>query len=71
MVVALLIDRHFYTQLWKKKYWQSFAELNNTEDFQKRTQDEFKEELPFEDLNDKGWLDEKAPPQGLPEVSGF
>ena len=55
----------------EKKYWQSFAELNNTEDFQKRTQDEFKEELPFEDLNDKGWLDEKAPRRDFLKYLGF
>jgi MoCo/4Fe-4S cofactor protein with predicted Tat translocation signal len=32
----------------KKKYWQSFGELNQTEAFQKDAANEFKEELPFE-----------------------
>ena len=43
------------------KYWQSFEELNNNESFQKEARDEFKEELPFEDLEDKGLLDAKTP----------
>lgn len=33
----------------KKKYWQSFGELNNTPAQQKEEQDEFKELLPLED----------------------
>jgi MoCo/4Fe-4S cofactor protein with predicted Tat translocation signal len=32
----------------KKKYWQSFGELHQTEAFQKDASNEFKEELPFE-----------------------
>jgi len=32
----------------KKKYWQSFGELNNTQQFQDNSANEFKEELPFE-----------------------
>ncbi|MFN5335199.1 MAG: TAT-variant-translocated molybdopterin oxidoreductase [Bacteroidota bacterium] len=32
----------------KKKYWQSFGELNNTQPFQENSSNEFKEELPFE-----------------------
>jgi MoCo/4Fe-4S cofactor protein with predicted Tat translocation signal len=34
----------------EKKYWQSFAELNDKERFQKQAQDEFGEELPFEGI---------------------
>ena len=43
------------------KYWQSFAELNDKENFKKQQKDEFNEELPFEDLDDKGLLDAKTP----------
>ncbi|HMP88010.1 MAG TPA: TAT-variant-translocated molybdopterin oxidoreductase, partial [Lacibacter sp.] len=34
----------------KKKYWQSFGELNNTKAYQESAADEFREELPFEGL---------------------
>ena len=45
----------------EKKYWQSFAELKDSERLQKLSKDEFKEELPFEDADGKGWLEAKAP----------
>jgi molybdopterin-containing oxidoreductase family iron-sulfur binding subunit len=35
-----------------KKYWQSFAEFNHKEQVQKLNKDEFKEDLPFADLDD-------------------
>ncbi|NTS42438.1 TAT-variant-translocated molybdopterin oxidoreductase [Flavisolibacter sp. BT320] len=35
-----------------KKYWQSFAEFNHKDQLQKLNKDEFKEELPFADLDD-------------------
>jgi molybdopterin-containing oxidoreductase family iron-sulfur binding subunit len=54
-----------------KKYWQSFAELNNKEEFQKRNSDEFKEELPFEDIDGKGWLDAKSPRRDFLKYLGF
>jgi MoCo/4Fe-4S cofactor protein with predicted Tat translocation signal len=54
-----------------KKYWQSFAELNNKEEFQKRNRDEFQEELPFEDLDGKGWLDAKSPRRDFLKYLGF
>ena len=44
-----------------KKYWTSFAALNNKEKLQKLTEDEFGEELPFGDLDGKGVLDAKTP----------
>ncbi len=56
-----------------KKYWQSFAELNDTEGFQKLQKDEFKEDLdmPFEDSEGKGWLDAKAPRRDFLKYLGF
>ncbi|MBB1285525.1 TAT-variant-translocated molybdopterin oxidoreductase [Flavisolibacter sp. BT320] len=36
-----------------KKYWQSFAEFKHIDQLQKLNKDEFKEELPFADLDDK------------------
>lgn len=54
-----------------KKYWQNFAELNDNERYQKLQKDEFKEELPFEDSDGKGWLDEKAPRRDFLKYLGF
>ncbi|HEX2532208.1 MAG TPA: TAT-variant-translocated molybdopterin oxidoreductase, partial [Chitinophagaceae bacterium] len=54
-----------------KKYWQSFAELNDKDRFQKQNQDEFKEELPFEDLDGKGLLDAKSPRRDFLKYLGF
>ncbi len=54
-----------------KKYWQSFAELNNNDRFQKEAKDEFKEELPFEDLDDRGLLDAKTPRRDFLKYLGF
>lgn len=55
----------------EKKYWQSFAELNDKDNFQKKNKDEFKEELPFEDVEGKGWLDAKAPRRDFLKYLGF
>jgi len=54
-----------------KKYWQSFAELNDNERYQKLQKDEFNEELPFEDSDGKGWLDAKAPRRDFLKYLGF
>ena len=54
-----------------KKYWQSFAELNNKEGVQKLAQNEFAEELPFGDLDDKGLLDAKTPRRDFLKYLGF
>ncbi len=56
----------------KKKYWQSFGELNHTEAFQESTKNEFKEELlPLADLDDKGILDAKTPRRDFLKYLGF
>ena len=55
----------------QKQYWQSFGEINNTENFQKRQQDEFSEELPFEGFDDKGLIDAKAPRRDFLKYLGF
>src|SRR6478672_12098673 len=54
-----------------KKYWQSFAELNNKEEVQKLAQNEFAEDLPFEDLDDKGFFDSKTPRRDFLKYLGF
>lgn len=53
------------------KYWQSFGELKGSEELAKRNQDEFQEELPFEDKNEKGWLDATAPRRDFLKYLGF
>ncbi len=55
-----------------KKYWQSFGELNQTENFNQSAQNEFKEELlPLADLDDKGILDAKTPRRDFLKYLGF
>ena len=54
-----------------KKYWSSFAELNNKEKLQKLRADEFGEDLPFEDLDGKGLLDAKTPRRDFLKYLGF
>ncbi|HTQ64317.1 MAG TPA: TAT-variant-translocated molybdopterin oxidoreductase [Puia sp.] len=55
----------------KKKYWQSFGELNESEAFQKSTQNEFHEELSLEGLDSKGLLDAKTPRRDFLKYLGF
>jgi MoCo/4Fe-4S cofactor protein with predicted Tat translocation signal len=54
-----------------KKYWQSFGERNNSEAFQKSTEDEFNESLPLEGLDGKGLLDAKHPRRDFLKYLGF
>ena len=53
------------------KYWQSFGELKGSEELAKKIQNEFQEELPFEDRNNKGWLDATAPRRDFLKYLGF
>jgi len=55
----------------QKKYWQGFGQINDPENFQKKVEDEFREELPFEDLDNKGLLDAKAPRRDFLKYLGF
>ena len=55
----------------KKKYWQSFGELNQSESFLESTKNEFNEDLPLADLDDKGLLDAKTPRRDFLKYLGF
>ena len=55
----------------ENKYWQSFGEVNDPENFKSRSQDEFHEELPFESFDDKGLIDAKAPRRDFLKYLGF
>ncbi len=55
----------------QKKYWQSFGELNDSEAFEQNSQDEFKSELPFTEIEDKGLLDAKTPRRDFLKYLGF
>ncbi len=56
----------------KKKYWQSFGELNQTESFIQTTKNEFQEDLlPLSDLDDKGILDAQTPRRDFLKYLGF
>ena len=54
-----------------KKYWQNFGDLTNAGAVKKSAEDEFKEELPFEDSNGKGWLDAETPRRDFLKYLGF
>src|SRR3982750_1177640 len=54
-----------------KKYWTSFAALNHKEELKKLNENEFAEELPFEDLDDKGFFDAKTPRRDFLKYLGF
>ena len=54
-----------------KKYWTSFAALNHKDEIQKLTQNEFSEDLPFEDIDDKGLLEAKTPRRDFLKYLGF
>ncbi|MBM3158701.1 MAG: TAT-variant-translocated molybdopterin oxidoreductase [Bacteroidetes bacterium] len=55
----------------QKKYWQSFGEVNESESFKQQNQDEFREELPFEGMDNKGLLDATAPRRDFLKYLGF
>ncbi|MDB5230629.1 MAG: 4Fe-4S dicluster protein, partial [Chitinophagaceae bacterium] len=54
----------------QKKYWQSFGELNKSDEFKKSLENEFSEELlPLEDVNEI--LDAKTPRRDFLKYIGF
>ncbi|GAB3014700.1 TAT-variant-translocated molybdopterin oxidoreductase [Niabella terrae] len=53
------------------KYWQGFGQINDPEGFDKKVSDEFQDELPFENFDDKGLLDAKAPRRDFLKYLGF
>lgn len=55
----------------KNKYWKSFGQQQESEAYKKLAQDEFKEDLPFEDFDSKGLLDAKAPRRDFLKYLGF
>jgi Fe-S-cluster-containing hydrogenase components 1 len=55
----------------KKKYWQSFGELNHSEAYEKSIANEFKEELPFESADKKGLINAPASRRDFLKYLGF
>src|SRR5450631_3685699 len=55
----------------EKKYWKSFGELNLSESYLKDQENEFREDLPMEPLDDKGFLDAKTPRRDFLKYLGF
>ena len=53
-----------------KKIWQKFGELSNEDAVRKLAEDEFKEELPFEDI-DGGIMDATTPRRDFLKYLGF
>src|SRR5215471_9176755 len=54
-----------------KKYWQSFRELHNSEEFLQSKQDEFQEDLTLDGLDGKGILDARTPRRDFLKYLGF
>ena len=55
----------------EKKYWQNFGELNQSEANQKALKDEFREELPFEELGNENVFNGKTPRRDFLKYMGF
>ncbi len=55
----------------QKKYWQSFGEFTNSDEHKKSGEEEFKSDLPFEDLDGKGLLEEATPRRDFLKYLGF
>lgn len=55
----------------EKKYWQNFGELNQSEANKKALKNEFKEELPFEELADENIFNAKTPRRDFLKYMGF
>ncbi|MEO8416054.1 MAG: TAT-variant-translocated molybdopterin oxidoreductase, partial [Ginsengibacter sp.] len=55
----------------EKKYWQNFDELNQSEAEQKSLKNEFKEELPFEELANENIFNAKTPRRDFLKYMGF
>lgn len=54
-----------------KKYWQNFEELNQNEAERKKLKNEFKEELPFEELSNENLFNAKTPRRDFLKYMGF
>ncbi|MEP6948214.1 MAG: TAT-variant-translocated molybdopterin oxidoreductase [Ginsengibacter sp.] len=55
----------------EKKYWQNFEELHQSEAEKRAVKNEFKEELPFEDLADENIFNAKTPRRDFLKYMGF
>ena len=55
----------------EKKYWQNFEELNQSEAEQKQLKNEFKEELPFEELANENIFNAKTPRRDFLKIYGI
>ncbi len=54
----------------QKQYWQGFGQVNDPEGFQKNVEDEFREQLPFEDVSE-GLADTKSHRRDFLKYLGF
>ena len=55
----------------KKKYWQSYGELNNSEANQKSKENEFPEDLPIDGADEKGLANAPASRRDFLKYLGF
>lgn len=54
-----------------QKYWQNFGEYHNTDASKKAAKDEFREELPFEELSKESLENSKTPRRDFLKYMGF
>ncbi|MGN6540875.1 MAG: TAT-variant-translocated molybdopterin oxidoreductase [Ginsengibacter sp.] len=55
----------------EKKYWQNFGELNQSDANSKAAKNEFREELPFEELGNENIFNAKTPRRDFLKYMGF
>ncbi|MEO9210982.1 MAG: TAT-variant-translocated molybdopterin oxidoreductase [Ginsengibacter sp.] len=55
----------------ENKYWQNFGELNESEANKKAAKDEFREELPLDELGDESIFNAKTPRRDFLKYMGF
>lgn len=54
-----------------KKFWQNFGEYHETDASKKAAKDEFREELPIEELSNEGLFNSKSPRRDFLKYMGF
>ena len=54
-----------------KKYWQNFRDLNLSETYQNESANEFQEDLPIAEMDEKSLMDGKAPRRDFLKYLGF
>jgi len=54
-----------------KQHWQSFGQFNDSDAYKHSVKDEFKEDLPFQEVEETGFLESKTPRRDFLKYLGF